>query len=92
MVGQCRVPFGDLPKAVTAMHVVVQPSKRRRMRCRGITCIRVPYYKIEIGAGSRVMLLKGPQGSREALNSSRTVPSLIVTWYVRWRSRVTVPS
>ncbi|MBA0822582.1 hypothetical protein Goarm_019376 [Gossypium armourianum] len=26
MVGQCRVPFGDLPKAVIAMHVVVQPS------------------------------------------------------------------
>ncbi|MBA0549545.1 hypothetical protein Golob_020570, partial [Gossypium lobatum] len=26
MVSQCRVPFGDLPKAVIAMHVVVQPS------------------------------------------------------------------
>ncbi|XVF59992.1 hypothetical protein PTKIN_Ptkin08bG0006700 [Pterospermum kingtungense] len=25
-VGQCRVPFGDLPKAVIIMHVVVQPS------------------------------------------------------------------
>ncbi|OMO99397.1 hypothetical protein COLO4_13301 [Corchorus olitorius] len=25
-VGQCRVPFGDLPKAVITMHVVVQPS------------------------------------------------------------------
>ncbi|MBA0675613.1 hypothetical protein Goari_017149, partial [Gossypium aridum] len=65
MVGQCRVPFGDLPKAVIAMHVVVQPS--------------VTKVKTEIGAGSRVMLLKGPQGSREVLNSSRTVPSLIVT-------------
>ncbi|KAG6789940.1 hypothetical protein POTOM_006077 [Populus tomentosa] len=25
-VGQCRVPFGDLPKGVITMHVVVQPS------------------------------------------------------------------
>ena len=25
-VGQCRVPFGELPKAVITMHVVVQPS------------------------------------------------------------------
>ena len=25
-VGQCRVPFGDLPKVVITMHVVVQPS------------------------------------------------------------------
>ncbi|KAK8534156.1 hypothetical protein V6N12_047549 [Hibiscus sabdariffa] len=26
IVGQCRVPFGDLSKAVITMHVVVQPS------------------------------------------------------------------
>ncbi|TYH11608.1 hypothetical protein ES288_A07G271700v1 [Gossypium darwinii] len=26
MVGQCRVPFGDLSKAVITMHVVAQPS------------------------------------------------------------------
>ncbi|KAJ6860486.1 membrane-anchored ubiquitin-fold protein 4-like [Populus alba x Populus x berolinensis] len=25
-VGQCRVPFGNLPKEVITMHVVVQPS------------------------------------------------------------------
>ncbi|KAL5171942.1 Membrane-anchored ubiquitin-fold protein 3 [Glycine soja] len=25
-VGQCRVPFGELPKGVITMHVVVQPS------------------------------------------------------------------
>lgn len=25
-VGQCRVPFGDLPRGVITMHVVVQPS------------------------------------------------------------------
>lgn len=25
-VGQCKVPFGDLPKGVITMHVVVQPS------------------------------------------------------------------
>ena len=25
-VGQCRVPFGELPRAVITMHVVVQPS------------------------------------------------------------------
>ncbi|KAF9666191.1 hypothetical protein SADUNF_Sadunf16G0203800 [Salix dunnii] len=25
-VGQCRAPFGDLPKGVITMHVVVQPS------------------------------------------------------------------
>lgn len=25
-VGQCRVPFGDLPIGVITMHVVVQPS------------------------------------------------------------------
>ncbi|XP_057437554.1 membrane-anchored ubiquitin-fold protein 4 [Lotus japonicus] len=25
-VGQCRVPFGELPPAVITMHVVVQPS------------------------------------------------------------------
>ncbi|XP_021895766.1 membrane-anchored ubiquitin-fold protein 4 [Carica papaya] len=25
-VGQCRVPFGELPRGVITMHVVVQPS------------------------------------------------------------------
>ena len=25
-VGQCRIPFGELPKGVITMHVVVQPS------------------------------------------------------------------
>ncbi|KAI4387903.1 hypothetical protein MLD38_000290 [Melastoma candidum] len=25
-VGQCQAPFGELPKAVITMHVVVQPS------------------------------------------------------------------
>ncbi|THG08734.1 hypothetical protein TEA_017397 [Camellia sinensis var. sinensis] len=25
-VGQCRIPFGELPKSVITMHVVVQPS------------------------------------------------------------------
>lgn len=25
-VGQCRVPFGELPSGVITMHVVVQPS------------------------------------------------------------------
>lgn len=25
-VGQCRIPFGELQKAVITMHVVVQPS------------------------------------------------------------------
>ncbi|XP_028785389.1 membrane-anchored ubiquitin-fold protein 3 isoform X2 [Neltuma alba] len=25
-VGQCKVPFGDLPRGVITMHVVVQPS------------------------------------------------------------------
>lgn len=25
-VGQCKVPFGELPKGVITMHVVVQPS------------------------------------------------------------------
>lgn len=25
-VGQCRVPFGELPRGIITMHVVVQPS------------------------------------------------------------------
>ncbi|XP_054803889.1 membrane-anchored ubiquitin-fold protein 4-like [Prosopis cineraria] len=25
-VGQCKVPFGDLPRGVITMHVVIQPS------------------------------------------------------------------
>jgi len=25
-VGQCRVPFGELPRGVITMHAVVQPS------------------------------------------------------------------
>ncbi|KAG6581111.1 Membrane-anchored ubiquitin-fold protein 4, partial [Cucurbita argyrosperma subsp. sororia] len=28
-VGQCRVPFGDLPSGVITMHVVVQPTKAK---------------------------------------------------------------
>ncbi|XP_061376297.1 membrane-anchored ubiquitin-fold protein 4-like [Gastrolobium bilobum] len=28
-VGQCRVPFGELPKGIITMHVVVQPSQAK---------------------------------------------------------------
>ncbi|GMN57461.1 hypothetical protein TIFTF001_026559 [Ficus carica] len=58
-VGQCRVPFGELPRAVITMHVVVQPSlakaktvylfnfyvqqKRKLMRPQGKTFVHVPY-------------------------------------------------
>ncbi|XWS30531.1 hypothetical protein CRYUN_Cryun24cG0125800 [Craigia yunnanensis] len=37
-VGQCRVPFGDLPKAVIIMHVVVQPSVTKMKTGTPILC------------------------------------------------------
>ena len=38
-VGQCGVPFGDLPKAIIIMHVVVQPSVTKAKTGTPILCI-----------------------------------------------------
>lgn len=45
-VGQCRVPFGDLPEGVITMHVVVQPSlaKAKTGRFYSEVCCVIIYF------------------------------------------------
>ena len=45
-VGQCRVPFGELPRGVITMHVVVQPSLAKAKTGRiyfTVCCVIIPF-------------------------------------------------